>query len=115
MREPVELDEIFCFFIVIYNRLLYNGAEVSAMQKERNYQFRKRLLQIHKPNRRMEYAVCGAGQIEVTDEWSIWIPHTEDRVLYNAARDLLDYFAVSMGLSLRLQAGERTPCKGYCL
>lgn len=78
---------------------------------ERNYQFRERMLQVHKPNRRDPDAVCRKGQVEITDHWTVHIPTREDRVVYNAARDLTDYFAVSMNLSLRLQVGGTIPEK----
>ena len=65
---------------------------------EVNYQFRERMLQVHKPDRRMPWAVCGNDQVEVTSGWRICIPDRKDPVLYNAARDLEDYFAVSMGV-----------------
>lgn len=81
------------------------------MKKERNYQFRERMLQVHKPGRKMPFAKCGEGQIEVTEEWIIRIPQKEDRVLYNAARDLQDYFTVSMELALKLQVGGEIPEK----
>lgn len=76
---------------------------------ERNYQFRERMLQVHKPGRRMLYAHRKEGQMEITDAWTIYLPCREDRVLYNAARDLEDYFAVSMGLSLKVQIGGERP------
>lgn len=63
------------------------------------------MLEVHKPNRRMPYAQLQTGQIEITDNWTVYLPQREDRVLYGAARDLTDYFAVSMDLSLRLQIG----------
>ncbi len=78
---------------------------------ERNYQFRERMLEVHKPGRRMPFARCKEGQVEITDAWTIYIPHREDRVLYNAARDLTDYFAVSMEISLKLQIGGEIPEK----
>ena len=65
---------------------------------ETNYQFRERMLQVHKPDRRMPWVVCGNDQVEVTSDWRICIPNRKDPVLYNAARDLEDYFAVSMGV-----------------
>ncbi len=79
--------------------------------KERNYQFRERMLRVHKPGRRMDFVKCQKGQIEVAGDWTIWIPQAEDRILYNAARDLEDYFSVSMGLSLRVQMGDEIPSK----
>ena len=69
---------------------------------ERNYQFRERMLQIHKKGRRMPFAVCTENQVEVTDGWAVVIPENADRVLYNAARDLIDYFFVSMGVCVNL-------------
>ncbi len=71
---------------------------------ERNYQFRERMLEIHKKGRRMPFAVCSENQVEVSDGWAVVIPENADRVLYNAARDLIDYFFVSMGVTLTLTA-----------
>lgn len=78
---------------------------------ERNYQFRERMLEVHKRDRRMPYAKCKNGQTEITDCWTIYIPDRKDRVLYKAARDLEDYFAVSMGLSVKVQIGGSIPEK----
>ena len=78
---------------------------------EKNYQFRERMLAVHKPNRRMPFALCKDGQTEVTDHWTVYIPTGDDRVLYNAARDLEDYFAVSMGVCVKVQIGGDIPQK----
>ena len=78
---------------------------------EINYAFRERMLEVHKPHRRMPFAVCKQDQIEITADWVICLPTNPDRVLYNAARDLEDYFAVSMELSLRVQLGGKRPAK----
>ena len=61
-----------------------------------NYQFREELLQVHLPNRRMDFAKPSAQDVLVTSEWSIVLPASRDTVLTNAAKDLEDYFAVSM-------------------
>jgi len=77
---------------------------------EQNYQFRKRLLQIHKPNRRTEEAIPSRDDVSVTDEWTVTLPSVNTPVLYRAARDLVDYFAVSMGVFVKLtpsRAGEK--------
>ena len=79
--------------------------------KEQNYQFRQRMLQVHRAGRRMPFARQKEGQIAVSSDWTVWIPSAEDRVLYHAARDLTDYFAVSMEESLRLQVGGPCPPK----
>ena len=64
--------------------------------KELNYEFRKELLQVHKPQRVMPWAKPTESDVLVDGNWSIYIPDGSDQVLYNAARDLEDYFAVSM-------------------
>ena len=61
-----------------------------------NYQFREELLQVHRPNRRMDFAKPSAQDVLVTSEWSIVLPASSDTVLMNAAKDLEDYFEVSM-------------------
>lgn len=76
-------------------------SEVIVMS-ERNYQFRERMLEIHKKNRRMPFAVCSENQVEITDGWKIIIPENADRILYTAACDLVDYFFISMGVSVTL-------------
>ena len=68
--------------------------------KEINYEFRKRYSIVHRDDRRDYTKVCPAGQVEVTSDWCITLPDNASPVLRNAARDLEDYFFVSMGLSL---------------
>jgi hypothetical protein len=63
-----------------------------------NYQFRQNLLQVHRPNRRMTWVEASENDVEITDNWTISIPETHDTILYNAAKDLEDYFAVSMSV-----------------
>lgn len=69
-----------------------------------NYRFQQELLQVHRPDRRMSWAKAGKQDIEITSDWRIAIPNTEDRVLCNAVLDLQDYFAVSMNVELELSA-----------
>ena len=70
---------------------------------ERNYQFRERLLQVHKPDRRDLDVTPGAGQIQVDDSWEICISKHAERVIVNAAKDMQDYLGVSMGVYLPLK------------
>ena len=74
---------------------------------ERNYQFRERMLEVHKPGRRMPWAEKKADQVEIDEKWTIWTSDVSDRVIYNAARDLEDYFAVSMGVCVGFKIGCR--------
>ncbi|NLC68288.1 MAG: hypothetical protein GX754_05780 [Clostridiaceae bacterium] len=69
---------------------------------ERNYEFRKRLLEVHKPNIRNYEVLAREDEIEITGDWEILIPENAGRVILTAARDLQDYFFTSMGLSLKL-------------
>jgi len=78
---------------------------------ERNYQFRERMSVVHKPERRAEGKNRGADQIEIDSDWTICIASVSDTVIYNAARDLEDYFAVSMGVCVRFQIGGEIPEK----
>ena len=65
---------------------------------ELNYEFKKRLLQVHKPNRRVEKPL-GEGQVEVTDKWTICVP-ADDEFLQRVGRDLQDYFFTSMNVEV---------------
>ena len=70
--------------------------------KEINYEFRKRYSIVHRDDRRDYSKKCPDGWIEVTSDWCITLPDNATVVLRNAARDLEDYFFVSMGVSLKL-------------
>ena len=69
---------------------------------EQNYDFRKRLLEVHKPDRRDYDVLPQVDEVEINEEWEIVIPESADRVILTAAKDLQDYFFASMSLSLRL-------------
>ena len=69
---------------------------------EQNYDFRKRLLEVHNPNMRDCDVLPQAGEVEVNKKWEIVISKSADRVIHTTAKDLQEYFFASMGLSLRL-------------
>ncbi|MBE6577412.1 MAG: hypothetical protein E7653_04680 [Ruminococcaceae bacterium] len=69
---------------------------------EINYQFRQRYSVIHTPCRWDKSVEKKQNEIEIGADWLVVVPCDADAVLMNAARDLVDYFFVSMGLSLRL-------------
>lgn len=71
---------------------------------EQNYDFQKRLLTVHRADRRIEKPLLD-GQIEITSRWSVVYP-ADSIFLADRAADLCDYFAVSMQLSLALFAGD---------
>ena len=70
---------------------------------EKNYDFRKRMLEVHKKDRRTAKPL-GEGQIEIDGSWSISFPE-ESPFLGGRAEDLRDYFSVSMGIDLKLSQG----------
>jgi hypothetical protein len=71
--------------------------------KERNYDFRKRMLEVHKPGRRDFHVLPSENEIQVDETWEIVLPEDTARVLKIAANDLQDYFAVSMKVFLKLR------------
>ena len=76
---------------------------------EKNYDFRKRLLQVHKPDRRMSWVKAKEGQVEIDSSWCIVLPEDCSALIYGAARDLEDYFLVSMGVSVHLLPHSQVP------
>ena len=70
--------------------------------KEINYEFRKRYSIVHRDDRRDYLKKCPDGYVEVSSDWCIILPNDAPVVLRNAARDLEDYFFVSMGVSVKI-------------
>ncbi|MGI6337630.1 MAG: hypothetical protein ACOXZM_11440 [Eubacteriales bacterium] len=68
---------------------------------ERNYQFRERLLEVHKKGLRDDAIWTKLTGTTVDESWEIVYPADADRVLLHAAHDLRDFFEVSMNLCLR--------------
>ncbi len=67
---------------------------------ELKYEFRKRMQEVHKKNRRIAKPL-GAGQIEITSDWTVVLP-AGDEFLTRVGRDLWDYFLVSMNLCVKI-------------
>lgn len=72
----------------------------AGLSPEKRYDFRARLASPHRPDRRDPNAVKPANAVEIDASWHIVCPAPGDGLLYTAARDLEDYFAVSMGVFL---------------
>lgn len=69
---------------------------------ERNYQFRERMMVVHKKDRRDPDRKKAENEIEIDSSWTITIPRDYDRVTEKSCRDLEDYFFTSMGVSVRV-------------
>ena len=57
---------------------------------------------VHKPDRYDKTRVPSDNEVVVDSEWYITVPKDADKVLKNAARDLVDYFFTSMDAELKL-------------
>ena len=80
------------------------------MPREKNYDFLKRMREVHKPDRRDTRAVPAADEIEIDGSWKLVIPAGAGRLLRRAAADLQDYLFTSMKVSvpvLELEAPGR--------
>ncbi len=66
------------------------------MKKEKNYEFKKRLLTVHKENIRDDRAKLSDGEAELKNGVKIILPENAGRVIYTAAKDFEEYLFVSM-------------------
>ncbi|MHB0877499.1 MAG: hypothetical protein ACYC5O_15785 [Anaerolineae bacterium] len=69
---------------------------------ERNYEFRRRLAQVHRPNRRDPALRSAADETAVGDGWRIVFAVAASAVVVTAAKDLQDYCFTSIGVSVLL-------------
>ncbi len=76
------------------------------MKKEQNYEFRKRMLEVHKKNLRDDKAVLSENEMAIQDGFTIFVSENAGDVILTAARDLVDYLFTSMKLSARVKAGK---------
>lgn len=74
-----------------------------CLKKEKNYQFRRLLEQVHIPNRRDYSVICGSNEVQITEGWMILVEEGCSRVILNVAKDLQDYLLDSMNVSVLLK------------
>lgn len=70
---------------------------------ERNYEFRKRLEVVHKPNRRQENVTLSTDEVLIEDGWAILISDCAEKLVEDVAKDLQDYLFTSMNVSVLLK------------
>ncbi len=70
--------------------------------KEKNYDFRARHWQYHKPGMRQRDRIVQQNEVELTSEWQLGCPADAPQILFDAIRDFQDYLLVSMDLSLKI-------------
>ncbi|MDD4098991.1 MAG: hypothetical protein PHC30_09485 [Lentisphaeria bacterium] len=72
------------------------------LDTEHNYAFRRRLNQVHQPDRRNRLATPAAKETALTDDWTIVLPLEASDYLFQVAQDLQDYLAVSMNVAVKI-------------
>jgi hypothetical protein len=72
---------------------------------EQNYEFRKRLRQVHRPNRINPDLRPDADECAIDPNWAIVLPDdsASDKVVRTAALDLQDYLQISMGVYIPMR------------
>lgn len=75
------------------------------MLKEKNYDFRKRISNIHKPEIRNFSKKCSNSQYEIKDGCIIFVPDNASDVIMTAAKDFVNFLLDSMNVSARINRG----------
>jgi len=75
------------------------------MKLENNYDFRKRMQEIHKPGLRNPMVQPRDTELVLADRLSVCIPADADDVILTAAKDFVDFLFTSMDLSAMLRRG----------
>ncbi len=75
------------------------------MKTERNYEFRKKICEVHQAGRRDHSAEPLENEAVIDQNWPISFADHADSLIRQAAGDLQDYFLTSMEMPLKLQPG----------
>ncbi len=70
---------------------------------ETNYEFRKRLEVVHKPNLRQANVTVQQDELLIEDGWTIVIGSEAQPLVMNVAKDLQDYLLTSMNVSVLIK------------
>lgn len=81
---------------------------------EQNYEFRKKLNIVHKPNRRNMSLQCAENEISVCDCWQILIDSDASPYVAGIASDLQDYLFTSMNVSVMIRRKNQRSCCTDC-
>ena len=75
------------------------------LREERNYEFRKRLLTLHKEGIRDKNRIPLDNEFIITDGCIVQLPEEAGDVMLSAAKDFVDYLFTSMEVSVMLKRG----------
>lgn len=81
------------------------------MIKENAYDFRKRMLKVHKENLRSCITKPANEYLELSNGLTLHIKKEAGQVIKTAALDFIDFLDVSMNISARLSYADETPAK----
>ncbi|NMB25202.1 MAG: hypothetical protein GX986_06685, partial [Firmicutes bacterium] len=73
---------------------------------ERNYEFRKRLEVVHRPNLRQANTAIEQDEFVIEDGWTILIGTEAQPLVVSVAKDLQDYLFTSMNVSVFVRRTE---------
>ncbi len=73
---------------------------------EKPFDFKKKLLEVHKPSRICKEKFESFQGIRVTDGWKIIMPADASAVVQNVALDLQEYFKISMECTVTIESGD---------
>ena len=83
------------------------------MKKEMNYEFRKKLLEVHREGIRDYSLIEDQSELSINDGCTIFIPEDADRVILTAVKDFQDYLFTSMGISAMIKKGTVQGCGNF--
>lgn len=82
------------------------------MKKEKAYDFRKRMLQVHEPGIRDMSLIAEEDCLVLREGVTVCIEADAGKVIYTAALDFIEFLKISMNISAVLLVGEKTDQKG---
>ena len=78
------------------------------IKTEKNYEFRKKLIEIHKKDLRDYEIHSTSDEMEITDGYIIDISSENSDVVLTAAKDFQDYMLISMNVSVMVSLKKGT-------
>ena len=74
------------------------------LQKEKKYDFRKRMLQVHKPDIRNKALLPTEDEFVIQNGCTVWLPEEAGIVVETAAKDFREYLDISMDVPVIIRS-----------